>query len=81
MVKFNVSVLNYKGFFQIIKHMHEHNYSFNSTLTKLVSILTKKIFSCLNPTSYLNAIFTKKLSIIYYLPPPPPSPPDWCIHM
>ena len=51
--------------------MHEHNYSFNSTLTKLVSILTKKIFSCLNPTSYLNAIFTKKLSIIYYLPPPP----------
>ena len=56
MVKFNVSVLNklkITGFFLIIKHMHEHNNSFNRTLTKTVTILTKCFFPYLNPTSYL----------------------------
>ena len=33
--------------------MHEHNNSFNRTLTKLVTILTKRFFPYLNPTSYL----------------------------
>ena len=34
--------------------MHEHNNSFNRTLTKLVTILTKCFFfPYLNPTSYI----------------------------
>ena len=36
--------------------MHEHNNSFNRTLIKLVTILTKCFFPYLNPTSYLNII-------------------------
>ena len=59
MVKFNVSVSNRPKitvFFLIIKHMHEQNNSFNRTLTKLVTILTKCFFPYLNPKSYLNHI-------------------------
>ena len=62
MVKFNVSVLNrlkITFFFLIIKHIHEHNVSFNKTLTKLVTILTKCFFPYLNPTSYLKTITNK----------------------
>ena len=42
--------------------MYEHNKSFNRTLTKLVTILTKCFFSYLNPTSYLNLFSTVKES-------------------
>ena len=34
--------------------MHEHNNSFNRNLTKLLTLLTKRFFPYLNPTSYLN---------------------------
>ena len=71
MVKFNVSVLNrlkITFFFLIIKHIHEHNVSFNKTLTKLVTILTKCFFPYLNPTSYLNGKFLSlKWADIYSL--------------
>ena len=33
--------------------MHEHNNSFNRTLTKTITILTQCFFPYLNPTSYL----------------------------
>ena len=47
MVKFNVSILNglkYNGFFVNTKQMHKHNAIFNKTVTKIVTILTKRFF-------------------------------------
>ena len=44
MVKFNASVLNRLKITVFLKHIHEHNVSFNKTLTTLVTILTKCFF-------------------------------------
>ena len=41
-VKFNVSILN--RFFVNAKYIHKHNVTFNKTVTKLVTILTKCFF-------------------------------------
>ena len=58
MVKFSVSILNrlkIMGFFVSTKYIHKHSVIFNKTITKLVTILTKRCcFSYLNPTRHLN---------------------------
>ena len=46
--------------------MHECNDSFNRTLTRLVTILTKCFFPCLNPTSYLNKNCNLCFYFLYY---------------
>ena len=56
MVKINVSILNRLiniGFFVNAKYIHKHDVIWNKTLTKLLTILTKCFFLCLNPTSCL----------------------------
>ena len=55
-VKFNVSILKRLKimFFLNIKYIHKCNVILNKTVTKLVTILTKRFFPYLNPTSYLN---------------------------
>ena len=64
MAKFNESISNrpkIMGFFVNTKK-NKHNVIFNKTVTKIVTILTKKIFPYLNPTSYLNALLMKSVS-------------------
>ena len=59
MVKFNVSILNRLKtmfFFVNTKYICKYNVSLNKTVTKLYTILTKKFFPYLNPTSYLNTV-------------------------
>ena len=52
MVKFNVSILNrlkIMGFFVNTRYIHKHNVIFNKTVTKIVTILTKCVFSISEP--------------------------------